>query len=68
MLSFRAVDEDLSSPTVTGAFGVECSTWMMVDGLYWGTVGTDEFLVTVDREGRAVSVEPRALRVVLDRV
>ncbi|KAH8657601.1 beta-lactamase/transpeptidase-like protein [Tricladium varicosporioides] len=68
VLGFRVVDEDLEAPTVTGAFGVECSAWMMVDGLYWGTVGTDEFLVTVDKEGRTVSVEPRALRVVLERV
>lgn len=64
-LGFRAVFEDLNAGVIGGLFGNGCETWVGVDGTYWGSVSTDEFLITVGRDGMAKSVMPRALRVEL---
>ncbi|KAE8441352.1 hypothetical protein EG329_005501 [Mollisiaceae sp. DMI_Dod_QoI] len=66
-LGFRAVFEDLKAGTIGGLFGNGCETWVGVDGTYWGSVSTDEFLVTIGKDGKAKSVVPRALRVELLR-
>lgn len=63
-IGFRAVYESLSSAVGKGAFSGRCASWEGVDQWYWGTVGADEFVVRVDGDGRAMSVEPRVLRVV----
>lgn len=36
--------------------------------MYWGSVASDEFVITVGKDGKARSLVPRILRVVLDRV
>lgn len=65
-VGFRAVFEDLSTAGgIGGLFGNGCETWVDVDGTYWGSVATDEFLITVGVDGKAKSVSPRALRVEL---
>ncbi|KUJ22846.1 beta-lactamase/transpeptidase-like protein [Mollisia scopiformis] len=64
-VGFRAVFENLNAGVIGGIFGSACETWFSVDSTYWGTVATDEFLVTVGEDGKAKSVSPRALRVEL---
>ncbi|CZR51197.1 uncharacterized protein PAC_01072 [Phialocephala subalpina] len=66
-VGFRAVFEDLKAGSIGGLFGNGCETWFGVDGTYWGAVATDEFLIRVGADGKAVSVTPRALRVELGR-
>ncbi|KAH9210692.1 putative beta-lactamase [Leptodontidium sp. 2 PMI_412] len=66
-VGFRAVFENLGSEGVGGTFTTSCQTWGQVDAVYWGTVGSDEFVVRVGEDGRAKSVSSRALRVELVR-
>lgn len=65
-ISFRAVYEGTSNG-IGGVFTQSCMSWVAVDNLYWGTVGTDEFVARVGGDGIAKSVSPRALRVELVR-
>lgn len=67
-MGFRALYPQLGLDDFGGTFELASSTWVMVDQLYWGTVGNDEFVITVDSKGLAKSVTPRILRVVLERV
>lgn len=67
-VGFRAVYENPRATTIGGTFGNVCHSWVGVDQLYWGTVGSDEFFITVGSDGIAKSVTPRALRVELERV
>lgn len=62
-VGFRAVFEDLGSENVAGTFATSCQTWAQVDAVYWGTIGSDDFLVRNGEDGRAKSVSPRALKV-----
>ncbi|KAF4637989.1 hypothetical protein G7Y89_g82 [Cudoniella acicularis] len=68
IMGFRSVSEDLSAQSIGGLFGTGCETWATVDGANWGIVGSDEFLITVGPDGIAKKVEPRVLRVELERV
>ncbi|GES63309.1 beta-lactamase-like protein [Aspergillus terreus] len=63
--AFRAVFQDKSeladndTPT--------CVSWLNLDELHYSGHALDEFVFTLDRDGRAVSVQIPALRVSLDR-
>jgi hypothetical protein len=67
-IGFRAVFEDPNTPHIGGIFSTGCQTWANIDSTYWGSVASDEFVITVGKDGKARSVVPRILRVVLDRV
>jgi hypothetical protein len=66
-LGFRSVTENLSTPKFPGVFTTQCQVWANVDSEYWGTVSSDEWMITVDSNGKAKTVRPRALRVELGR-
>ncbi|PVH78851.1 beta-lactamase/transpeptidase-like protein [Cadophora sp. DSE1049] len=66
-VGFRAVFENLASDGVGGTFTTSCQSWGQVDAVYWGTVGSDEFVVRVGSDSKAKGVSPRALRVELVR-
>ncbi|CAG8954420.1 hypothetical protein HYFRA_00006047, partial [Hymenoscyphus fraxineus] len=68
LLGFRAVFTDPTAEAVGGLLGVECFSWAQVDGRGWGLVGSDEFLVRVGMDGKAVGVMPRVMREELRRV
>ncbi len=67
-LSMKAVFEDLNGPGLDTMFTAACGTWINPTGLVYGAQALDEFLFTVDSEGKVVSVQPSALRVELKKV
>lgn len=67
-MAWRAVVEFPLIPTDTGLFSSTCASWAAVDGEMWDSVAFDDFLFTLGRNGKAVSVRPRALRVTLQKV
>jgi hypothetical protein len=66
-IGYRAVFENLDVTATGGVFSVQCQTWAMVDGTYWGAVSLDEFLITFGADGIAKSVMSRGLRSQMDR-
>ena len=65
--AFRAVLEILPlSTTIKGTFA-PCVSWGSVDSILYGNIAIDEFLFQFDEYGYAVSIEPRALRVTLQK-
>jgi hypothetical protein len=66
-MGFRASFPVQGLDAFTGTFQLASATWQMVDNLYWGTVGNDEFVITVGPGGAAKSVTPRIMRAALDR-
>jgi hypothetical protein len=66
-IGYRAIFEDPGTPQNVGLFSLLCQTWTSVDGEFWGGVATDEFLITVDRDGIGKSVTPRVTREVLQK-
>ena len=67
-VGFRGVIERKDIGTNDGGvFSPDCSTWAMTAGTRYGNVGIDEFVFVVEN-GRAIAVEPRALRTNLDKV
>ncbi|KAK0100307.1 hypothetical protein ONS95_008265 [Cadophora gregata] len=66
-VGFRAVFENLESGGVGGTFTTSCQSWGLVEAVYWGTVGSDEFVARIGNDGKAKSISPRALRVELVR-
>ena len=64
--AFRAVFEVLPTKERSGVFS-SCTSWGGVDAVLYGNVALDEFLFHFDQYGRAVSVEPRFLRVTLQK-
>ncbi|KAJ5292306.1 uncharacterized protein N7443_008259 [Penicillium atrosanguineum] len=67
-IGFQAVIQSLPATKSTGLFSGACITWETNDALVYGHVGLDSFLFNVNREGQAVSVVPRALRLSLPRL
>ncbi|KAJ7928130.1 beta-lactamase/transpeptidase-like protein, partial [Mycena leptocephala] len=66
--AFRAVYEETFDNTgPTPAFQDRCVTWGGVDTPTYGTVAFDDFVFELGEDGVAVSVEPRFLRVGLQR-
>jgi len=66
-VSFRGVFEDLSDDPVLNSFVQPCDTWVRTLAIY-GSRPIDLFVFTLDKNGKAVSVENLALRSKLDRV
>lgn len=64
--AFRAVFELLPTRVDRSVFSV-CGSWGGVDGVFYGDIAIDEFLFHFDEQGRAVSIEPRFLRVILQK-
>ncbi|KAF2761208.1 beta-lactamase/transpeptidase-like protein [Pseudovirgaria hyperparasitica] len=61
-IAYEVVEEAQNSPFAA------CATWFGVDGLSYGRHGVDQVVFTVDENGRALSVEPLLLDVVLTKV
>lgn len=68
ILGFRAVFTDPKQEAFGGLLSVECFSWAQLDARGWGLIGSDEFLITVGMDGKAVSVTPRIMREELGRV
>ena len=64
-MGYRAVFDVSSRKPGGGVFDPICSSWVSGAGTY-GNVGVDEFVFDVEDE-KVVSIEPRALRVVLKK-
>ncbi|TPX08000.1 uncharacterized protein E0L32_010331 [Thyridium curvatum] len=67
-VAFKAVFEDLSGPNVTRPFSTDCSTWVYVSGVMYGSKPLDLFIFHMDAAGNVTSVENAALRNRLDKV
>lgn len=65
--AWRAVYQTVTRTVGPGPLSPICDSWFTVDGLTYGGVGLDEFLVTTV-EGKATSIEPRVLGVPMSRV
>lgn len=65
--AWRAVYQTLTRTVGPGPLSPICDSWFTVDGLTYGGVGLDEFLVTTVK-GKAISIEPRVLGVPMPRV
>lgn len=66
-MGFRASFPEQDLDAFKGTFELASATWVDVDGLYWGAVGNDEFVITVGAGGVAKSVTPKIMRVELER-
>lgn len=64
--SWRALYQTLTRKVGPGPLSPICDSWFTVDGLTYGGVGLDEFLVTTV-EGKATSIVPRLLGVPMVR-
>ena len=66
--AFRATFEDEGGSAREGRlFSTDCASWLTVGSIGWAARGLDEFVFVVDGEGEVVSVEPVALRAVLEK-
>jgi hypothetical protein len=65
-VSYRAVIQLTEQSPAGGVFNENCLTWTSVDGLQYGSVGLDEFIIDFDGD-QAVAVSPYALRTRLER-
>ena len=67
-IAFRALFEVLPQPKVGKVFSINCGTWFTAGSVGYGEVALGDFVIEVDEAtGKAVSINPRALRVVLAR-
>ncbi|KAI1134099.1 beta-lactamase/transpeptidase-like protein [Hypoxylon sp. FL0543] len=67
-VAFKAVFEDLSLPNASNPFSTDCSTWVSVAGIMYGSRPLDQFIFNVNAAGNVTSVENGALRNRLDKV
>lgn len=65
--AWRAVYQTVTRTVGPGPLSPICDSWFTVDGLTYGGVGLDEFLLTTV-EGKATSIEPRVLGVAMSRI
>jgi len=61
-VGFKATFEDLSLPNVTRPFTTDCSTWVSLSALVYGSQPLDEFIFEHAANGTVVAVENSALR------
>ncbi|KAI0378988.1 beta-lactamase/transpeptidase-like protein [Hypomontagnella monticulosa] len=66
-VAFKAVFEDLSLPNATKPFTTDCSTWVTVAGIMYGSKPLDQFIFNINAAGNVTSVENGALRNRLDK-
>lgn len=64
--SWRAIYQTAPGKVGPGPLSPVCNSWFSVDGLTYGGVGLDEFLITTV-EGKAASIVPRVLGVPMAR-
>ncbi|KAI1374465.1 beta-lactamase/transpeptidase-like protein [Hypoxylon crocopeplum] len=67
-VAFKAVFEDLSLPNVSNPFTTDCSTWVSVAGIMYGSKPLDQFIFNFNAAGNVTSVENGALRNKLNKV
>ncbi|KAL1894019.1 hypothetical protein Sste5346_006161 [Sporothrix stenoceras] len=60
-VGWRATFQVLPAPLDQGPFSANCIAWEVVSQLVYGGVALDEFLFTIDADGKAVSLSPRVL-------
>lgn len=66
--AFRAAFELLPQPRVGKVFSANCGSWVDAGTVSYGEVAFGDFVVGVQpKTGKAISVSPKALRVVLER-
>ncbi|KAI3324067.1 beta-lactamase/transpeptidase-like protein [Xylariaceae sp. AK1471] len=61
-VGFKATFEDLSLPEVSKPFTTDCSTWVSLSSVVYGSQPLDEFIFDFDANGTVVAVENSALR------
>ncbi|KAI6266144.1 hypothetical protein MCOR28_001271 [Pyricularia oryzae] len=66
-VAFKAVFEDLTGQATDLMFTTDCGTWVGATSVVVGDVPLDQFAFNLDSRGRVESVEPMALRVVLNK-
>ena len=67
-IAFKATYEDLDAPTRSNSmFSTDCGTWVSQTAAVYVNLPLDQFVFTLDKSGRVVSVEPLALRVSLKK-
>jgi hypothetical protein len=71
-VAFRAVYEDPQAAVYTGLLSPLCLSWLGVDSERYGSIALDQFVFNLpvtdgNVAGKASSIEPRALRVKLER-
>ncbi|KAI0104580.1 beta-lactamase/transpeptidase-like protein [Daldinia grandis] len=67
-VAFKAIFEDLSLPNVSKPFTTDCSTWVSVAGIMYGSKPLDQFIFNINAAGKVTSIENAALRNRLDKV
>jgi hypothetical protein len=61
-VGFKATFEDLSLPAVSEPFTTDCSTWVSLSGVVYGSQPLDEFIFEFAANGTVMAVENSALR------
>ncbi|KAI0176545.1 beta-lactamase/transpeptidase-like protein [Hypoxylon sp. FL1284] len=67
-VAFKGIFEDVSQPNVSEPFSTDCSTWVNVAGIMYGSRPLDQFIFNINAEGEVTSVENGALRNRLNKV
>jgi hypothetical protein len=67
-VAFKAVFEDLGLPERSSSYVTDCSTWVGLTGVVYGSRPLDQFVFELGEDGTAVAVENGALRVRLVKV
>lgn len=65
-IGWRAVIESSDAVSI-GPFGAVCESWGGVDTLMYDEVGVDDFTFVLGGNGKAVSVQPRVMKISLAR-
>lgn len=63
--AFKAIFENLNAGNVSTAFSTDCSSWVGMTAVVYGTKPLDQFVFNFDPSGNVTSVEPLALRIKL---
>jgi len=68
-IAFKATFEDADSPARENRlFSTDCATWLSASSNLWAARTLDEIVFEVGEDGKAVAVDPVALRALLGRV
>ncbi|KAI1656349.1 beta-lactamase/transpeptidase-like protein [Daldinia decipiens] len=67
-VAFKAIFEDLSLPNASKPFTTDCSTWVGVSGIMYGSKPLDQFIFNIDAAGNVTSIENGALRNKLEKI
>ncbi|KAK3994822.1 beta-lactamase-like protein 2 [Cladorrhinum sp. PSN332] len=67
-VAFKAVFEDLSLAAKSNSFSSDCSTWVGVTAVVYGSRPLDLFIFDFDKGGKVRAVENAALRARLEKV